>query len=65
VTETVHHTLSMCVPIISMGALGAWHATELNQKSRPACSYPCRTFHSSRYTARLDKKNCKQKHAII
>jgi len=23
VTETVHHTLSMCVPIISMGALGA------------------------------------------
>jgi hypothetical protein len=39
------------------GAFGQWQATELSQKSRPACSNPILMFHSNMYTACLDRKN--------
>ena len=42
-----------------IGVSGAWHAIELNQKSKPACSKPILIFHNNMYTALLDMKNCK------
>ena len=49
------------MPTIMTGAFGQWQATELSQKSRPACSNPILMFHSNMYTAWLDRKNYEEK----